>query len=218
MVLEFRSWLDWMDEGMADVNQLADFKGPMAYIMPGFEIWSTNLGICMLLLLTDRCLIAPLWDAPNPQAKSLMKNHEPNKPLISRARLTRAMLNCNNAGMTEPYWGNIDRFAGYVTLIFDLFTHFEQDTTAGKAFGANLWTVPWFFQAGYAVYVTHFMLGNLSSNRYWVCGLLMVFSWMSFNYFALPITGLLIADMAPHGHTARLRKLPLVFFDPKHLN
>ncbi|KAG0146785.1 hypothetical protein CROQUDRAFT_656973 [Cronartium quercuum f. sp. fusiforme G11] len=208
---------------------------------PLYVFRSTNLGICMLLLLTGRCLIAPLWDAPNPQAKLLMKNHDPNKPLISWARLTRAMLvrpfrfilpvlsiaalqwglasggdnrltkNCNNAGMTEPYWGNIDRFAGYVTLVFDLFTYFEQDTTAGKAFGANLWTVPWFFQAGYAVYVTHFMLGNLSSNRYWVYGLLMVFSWTSFNYFALPITGLLIADMAAHGHTARLRKLPLVF-------
>lgn len=169
----------------------------------------------MLLLLTGRCLIAPLWDAPNPLAKNLMKNQDPHKPLISWARLTRAMLirpfrfilpvlsiaalqwglasggdnratkNCNNAGITEFYWANIDRFSGYVTLVFDLFTYFEQDTPAGKAFGANLWTVPWFFQSSYAVYVTHFMLGNLSSNRYWVYGILMFFSWTSLNYFAV---------------------------------
>lgn len=74
------------------------------------------------------------------------------------------------------------------------------------------------------------MLGNLPSNRYWVYGILMFFSWTSLNYFAvrlftispfcqftdlnhsfiflqLPITGLFIADMAAHGQTARLRKL-----------
>ncbi|EGG12604.1 uncharacterized protein MELLADRAFT_76238 [Melampsora larici-populina 98AG31] len=204
---------------------------------PLYIFRSTNLGICMLLLLSGRSLIAPLWDAANPHAKLLMKHQDPLKPLISWARLTRAMLirpfrfilpvlaiaalqwglasggdnratkNCNNAGMNEPYWANIDRFAGYVTLVFNLFTYFEQDTIAGKAFGANLWVTPWFFQSSYAVYVTHFMLGNLPSNRYWVYGILMFFSWTSLNYFALPITGLFIADMAAHGQTARLRKL-----------
>lgn len=79
-----------------------------------------------------------------------MKNQDPNKPLISWARLTRAMLirpfrfllpvlavaalqwglasggdnratrDCNRAGMTEPYWANVDRFAGFMTLFFDL--------------------------------------------------------------------------------------------------
>ncbi|KAI8457063.1 hypothetical protein BY996DRAFT_4578843 [Phakopsora pachyrhizi] len=205
---------------------------------PLYIFRSTNLGISMLLLLSGRCLIAPLWDAPNPQAK-FSKNQSPTKPLVSWARLTRAMLirpfrfllpvvavaalqwrlasggddratrKCNEAGMTEPYWSNIDRFAGLVTLLFDLFTYFEQDTVAGKAFGANLWTVPWFFQASYAVYVIHFMLGNLSSNRYWVYGILMLFSWTSLNYFAIPITGLFIADMAAHGQTAKLRKMPI---------
>ena len=46
------------------------------------------------------------------------------------------------------------------------FTFYESDTLAGQTFSGNLWTVPWFFQSSYAVYVTHFMLGNLSSNRY----------------------------------------------------
>ncbi|WAQ85581.1 hypothetical protein PtA15_6A209 [Puccinia triticina] len=216
-----------------------DYK-PLQRGSPLYIFRSTNLGVSMMLLLSGRCLIAPLWDAPTPHAKLLMKNQDPNKPLISWPRLTRAMLirpfrfllpvlavaalqwglasggdgratrNCNNAGMTEPYWANIDRFAGFMTLFFDLFTYFEVDTIAGKAFGANLWTVPWLFQSSYAVYVTHFMLGNLPSNRYWVYGILMAFSWTSLNYFALPITGLLIADMAAHGHIAKLRKMPMV--------
>ncbi|KAA1101873.1 hypothetical protein PGT21_031900 [Puccinia graminis f. sp. tritici] len=216
-----------------------DYK-PLQRGSPLYIFRSTNLGISMMLLLSGRCLIAPLWDAPTPHAKLLMKNQDPNKPLISWPRLTRAMLirpfrfllpviavaalqwglasggdgratrNCNNAGMTEPYWANIDRFAGFMTLFFDLFTYFEVDTIAGKAFGANLWTVPWLFQSSYAVYVTHFMLGNLPSNRYWVYGILMAFSWTSLNYFALPITGLLIADMAAHGQIAKLRKMPMM--------
>lgn len=45
--------------------------------------------------------------------------------------------------------------------------------------------MPWFFQASYCVYVTHFMLGNLSSNRYWVYGILIFFSWTSYNFFAV---------------------------------
>ncbi|MBW0524628.1 hypothetical protein O181_064343 [Austropuccinia psidii MF-1] len=206
---------------------------------PLYIFRSTNLGISMLLILSGRSLIAPLWDPPNPNAK-LSKNFDPTKPLVSWSRLTRAMLirpfrfifpvisiaalqwglasggdhrltkKCNEAGMTEPYWANIDRLAGLMTLIFDLFTYFEVDTIAGKAFGANLWTVPWFFQSSYAVYVTHFMLGNLPSNRYWVYAILITFSWTSLNYFALPLTGLVIADMAAHGHTAKLRKLNLI--------
>lgn len=207
---------------------------------PLYIFRSTNLGISILLVLSGRSLIAPLWDSPSPHTKLLIKNQDPNKPLISWPRLTRAMLirpfrfllpvisiaalqwglasggdnratrNCNRAGMTEPYWANIDRLAGFMTLLFDLFTYFEVDTIAGKAFGANLWTVPWFFQSSYAVYVTHFMLGNLPSNRYWVYGILMFFSWTSLNYFSLPITGLLIADMAAHGQIAKLRKMPMV--------
>ncbi|POW16320.1 hypothetical protein PSTT_01527 [Puccinia striiformis] len=216
-----------------------DYK-PLQRGSPLYIFRSTNLGISMMLILSGRCLIAPLWDAPSPHAKLLMKNQDPNKPLISWARLTRAMLirpfrfllpviavaalqwglasggdnratkNCNNAGMTEPYWANVDRFAGFMTLFFDLFTYFEVDTIAGKAFGGNLWTVPWLFQSSYAVYVTHFMLGNLPSNRYWVYGILMAFSWTSLNYFALPITGLLIADMAAHGQIAKLRKMSMI--------
>lgn len=63
------------------------------------------------------------------------------------------------------------------------FTFYESDTLAGQTFSGNLWTVPWFFQSSYAVYVTHFMLGNLSSNRYWVYAILCFFSWTTYNYF-----------------------------------
>ena len=115
---------------------------------------------------------------------------------------SNAVADCNAAGMDQPYWGLIRNFAGYTTYIYDLvscravvvlplysyacfaqFTFYEQDTRAGRTFGANLWTVPWFFQSSYAVYVTHLMVGNLSSNRYWVYALLCVLSWCTYNYF-----------------------------------
>jgi len=64
------------------------------------------------------------------------------------------------------------------------------------------------------------MLGNLSSNRYWVYGALAFFSWCTFNFFAvrpcpvrapltsqLAIIGLALADMAVHGEWAKLQRL-----------
>lgn len=238
--LKFFAALLVMNGTLFDAVLTPNDYAPIQRGSPLYIFRSTNLGISLLLVLSGRCLIAPLWDAPPGHGKQLMKNQDPNKPLISWHRLTRAMLirpfrflfpviavaalqwglasggsgratrNCNRAGMTEPYWANIDRFAGFITLFFDLFTYFEVDTIAGKAFGANLWTVPWFFQSSYAVYVTHFMLGNLPSNRYWVYGIMIAFSWTSLNYFALPLTGLFIADLAAHGHIAKMRKMPML--------
>lgn len=104
------------------------------------------------------------------------------------------------------------------------FTDYEQDTLAGQTFAGNLWTMPWFFQSGFAVYVTHLMLGNLSSNRYWIYGVLAFFSWTTYNYFfvrtgpearsttllmpsspQLAFIGLAIADMHAHGHLHTIR-------------
>ncbi|GAA95226.1 uncharacterized protein L969DRAFT_92511 [Mixia osmundae IAM 14324] len=116
---------------------------------------------------------------------------------------------CNAVGMDEPYWSSIRNFAGYSTLIFNLFTYYEQDTMSGQTFAGNLWTAPWFFQASYAVYTIHMMLGNLSSNRYWVYGILAFFSWTTFNYFALAIIGLVFADMAAHGQFQKVKKWPM---------
>ncbi|KDE09630.1 hypothetical protein MVLG_00037 [Microbotryum lychnidis-dioicae p1A1 Lamole] len=188
---------------------------------------STGLGITFLLLLSGRSLVTPLWDVPSPSSGSKSKG-----ALISWARLTRAMMirpfrfilpvcsivalqwglsssgrthNCNKVGMDEPYWGLVGSFAGYATLVFNLFTTYESNTLAGKTFGANLFTSPWFFQSSYAVYVTHMMLGNLSSNRYWIYALLGLFSWTTFNYFAIAIIGLVFADMHAHGHLHRIR-------------
>lgn len=85
---------------------------------------------------------------------------------------------------------------------------FVVDTTTAKAFGSNLWFTPWIFDSSYCAYVrllqwlssfdwtrtdcfpstlqvTHIMLGNLSSNRYYVYFLLGFFSWCSFNFFAV---------------------------------
>lgn len=154
-----------------------------------------------------RSLITPLWDVPSATSAAGAKS---GTALISWARLTRAMLvrpfrfilpvlviialqwgvaatgktsNANAVGMDEPYWGLITNFAGYCTLVFDLFTYYEWTTLAGKTFAANLWTNAWFFQGSYCAYVCHFMLGNLSSNRYWVYGIIAFFSWTTFNYF-----------------------------------
>lgn len=70
------------------------------------------------------------------------------------------------------------------------------------------------------------MLGNLSSNRYWVYALLAFFSWTTYNYFyvsggytrtkniqklnsfafhQVAILGLILADMHAHGHLHRIR-------------
>jgi hypothetical protein len=40
------------------------------------------------------------------------------------------------------------------------------------------------------------MLGNLSSNRYWVYGLLAFFSWTSFNYFYVRTLNLVVAKLS----------------------
>ncbi|KAI5480058.1 hypothetical protein MNV49_002023 [Pseudohyphozyma bogoriensis] len=196
---------------------------------------STGLGITFLLLLSGRSLITPLWDVPTPSSQPGAPKAK--SALISWARLTRAMLvrpfrfilpvlavialqwglgatgktsNCNAVGMDEPYWNLISTFSGYCTLVFDVFTYYEYDTLAGQTFAGNLWTNAWFFQAGYAVYVTHLMLGNLSSNRYWVYGIMAFFSWTTYNYFFAAILGLALADMHAHGHLHRIRtKWPL---------
>ncbi|GAA6049559.1 hypothetical protein JCM3770_000847 [Rhodotorula araucariae] len=205
---------------------------------PLYIVRSTNLGWVFLLVLLGRSLVTPLWDVPSPTAAAQASGAaKPNTALISWARLTRAMLvrpfrfllpalaivglqwglvnnanthNCNNVGMDEPYWGLISNFAGYCTLIFDLFTTYETTTIAGQTFAGNLWTMPWFFQASYAVYVVHLMLGNLSSNRYWIYALIAFFSWTTYNYMFVAILGLVIADMHAHGHLHRIRtKWPL---------
>lgn len=49
------------------------------------------------------------------------------------------------------------------------------------------------------------MLGNLSSNRYWVYFLVGFFSWCTYNYMFVAILGLVIADMHAHGHLHRIR-------------
>ncbi|GAA5932242.1 hypothetical protein JCM3775_001170 [Rhodotorula graminis] len=200
---------------------------------PLYIVRSTNLGWVFLLILLGRSLVTPLWDVPSPAAATQLNGGvKANTALISWARLTRAMLvrpfrfilpvlvvvglqwglannantaNCNNVGMDEPYWGLITNFAGYATLVFDLFTTYETTTIAGQTFAGNLWTNPWFFQASYAVYVTHLMLGNLSSNRYWVYGIIAFFSWTTYNYMFVAVLGLVIADMHAHGHLHRIR-------------
>lgn len=85
------------------------------------------------------------------------------------------------------------------------FTVYETNTIAGQTFAGNLWTMPWFFQSSYAVYTVHFMLGNLSSNRYWVYAIVAFFSWTTYNYFFVAILGLVIADMHAHGHLHTIR-------------
>ncbi|BGO94607.1 RHTO0S01e13850g1_1 [Rhodotorula toruloides] len=198
---------------------------------PLYIVRSTNLGWTFLLVLMGRSLITPLWDVPSPSAPAAA-GAQPKSALISWARLTRAMLvrpfrfilpvlavvavqwgvaangdtaNCNNVGMDEPYWRLVSNFAGYCTLVFDLFTTYETSTIAGQTFAGNLWTNPWFFQASYAVYVIHLMLGNLSSNRYWVYALIGFFSWTTYNYIFAALLGLVIADMHAHGHLHKIR-------------
>ncbi|GAA5857075.1 hypothetical protein JCM8547_007946 [Rhodosporidiobolus lusitaniae] len=199
---------------------------------PLYIVRSTGLGWTFLLMLLGRSLITPLWDVPSPNAPAQANGAKPKGALISWARLTRAMLvrpfrfilpvlavvalqwglaananthNCNNVGMDEPYWGLVSRFAGYCTLVFDLFTTYEYDTLAGQTFAGNLWANPWLFQASYAVYTTHLMLGNLSSNRYWVYALVAFFSWCTYNYMFVAVLGLVLADMHAHSHLHNIR-------------
>ncbi|GAA5972274.1 hypothetical protein JCM11641_002385 [Rhodosporidiobolus odoratus] len=226
----FAAWVvlngTYFDATLSDNDYTAIQRDSPLYI-----VRSTGLGWTFLLLLMGRSLVTPLWDVPSPHAPATT-NGKPNTALISWARLTRAMLvrpfrfilpiiaivalqwglaannnthNCNNVGMDEPYWGLISRFAGYATLVFNLFTIYEADTVAGQTFAGNLWTAPWFFQASYAVYTTHLMLGNLSSNRYWVYGLIAFFSWTTYNYMFIAILGLVLADMHAHGHLHKIR-------------
>ncbi|GAA5891114.1 hypothetical protein JCM6882_006426 [Rhodosporidiobolus microsporus] len=227
----FAAWVvlngTYFDATLSDNDYTAIQRSSPLYI-----VRSSGLGWTFLLLLMGRALVTPLWDVPSPSAPAAPGSKQPNSALISWARLTRAMLvrpfrfilpviavvalqwglaananthNCNNVGMEEPYWGLISRFAGFCTLVFDLFTTYEYDTIAGKTFAGNLWTNAWFFQGSYAVYTTHLMLGNLSSNRYWVYGLVALFSWTTYNYFFIAIIGLVIADMHAHGHLHKIR-------------
>lgn len=54
------------------------------------------------------------------------------------------------------------------------------------------------------------MLGNLSSARYWIYGILGFFMWTTNNYFCVALIGLVFTDIAVHGHFARMRKWPFM--------
>lgn len=54
------------------------------------------------------------------------------------------------------------------------------------------------------------MLGNLSSARYWIYGILAFFMWTTNNYFTPAIIGLTLTDIAVHGHFARMKKWPFM--------
>ncbi|KAK4055191.1 hypothetical protein OIV83_000471 [Microbotryomycetes sp. JL201] len=224
----FAAWLvlngTFFDAAIEDNDYTAIQRSSPLYL-----VRSSGLGITFLLMLSGRSLVTPLWDVPTPSSNAAAKT---NTALISWARLTRAMIvrtfrfvlpvisivalqwglsssgrtsNSNAVGMDEPYWGLVQNFAGFCTLVFNLFTFYEYDTLAGQTFAGNLWTNPWFFQSSFAVYVIHMMLGNLSSNRYWIYAVLALCSWCTYNYFFAAILGLILADMHAHGHLHRIR-------------
>jgi len=189
-------------------------------------------------MILGRALSAPLWDIPASAATGASTTYgSSGAPTIAFSRLTRAMLtrifrfilpvmviaaliwalgatnatkDCNAAGMQQPYWNLIGRFAGWTTIIFNSFFYFEYLTSAAQTFSANLWTNAWFWQSSYAVYICHMMLGNLSSARYWIYGILAFFMWTTNNYFAVAIVGLTLTDIAIHGHFARMKKWPFM--------
>ncbi|KAM0793491.1 hypothetical protein ACM66B_000931 [Microbotryomycetes sp. NB124-2] len=224
----FAAWLvlngTFFDAAIEDNDYTAIQRSSPLYL-----VRSSGLGITFLLMLSGRSLVTPLWDVPTPNSNAAAKT---NTALISWARLTRAMIvrtfrfilpviaivalqwglsssgrtsNSNAVGMDEPYWGLVQNFAGFCTLVFNLFTFYEYDTLAGQTFAGNLWTNPWFFQSSFAAYVIHIMLGNLSSNRYWIYAVLALCSWCTYNYFFAALLGLVLADMHAHGHLHRIR-------------
>ena len=54
------------------------------------------------------------------------------------------------------------------------------------------------------------MLGNLSSARYWIYGILAFFMWTTNNYFCVAIVGLVLTDISVHGHFSRMKKWPFM--------
>ena len=98
---------------------------------------------------------------------------------------TNATKDCNAAGMQQPYWNLVRNFAGYMTLVFNSFSAFSYQTQMAQYFAGNLWTNAWFFQASFCVYICHMMLGNLSTARFWIYGILIFFMWTTYQYFAV---------------------------------
>jgi len=203
---------------------------------PVYIFRSFGLGLTFFLMILGRALTAPLWEVTASNANG-SKFGASNGPSISFPRLTRAMLtrtarfvlpvmviaalqwalgatnatkDANAAGIQQPYWNLIRSFSGYVTIIFNCFTAFEYDTPSGQAFAGNLWTNAWLFQSSFAVYIVHMMLGNLSSARYWIYGILGFFMWTTENYFCAALIGAVLSDMAAHGQFARVRKWPFM--------
>lgn len=207
---------------------------------PAYIFRSFGLGLTFLLLILGRALSAPLWDIPHGRTSPDAKYGVAEAPTISFPRLTRAMLtrtfrfilpvlvvtallwglgasnatkDSQPAGMQPagwPYWYQISSFAGYVTVVFNCFSAFEFQTNAAKVFAGNLWTNAWFFQSSFAVYLVHMMLGNLSSARYWIYGILAFFMWTTNNFFCIALIGLMFSDLAAHGQFTRIKKWPIL--------
>lgn len=208
---------------------------PIQRSSPLYIFRSFGLALSFFLVILGRALSAPLWDIPTGRSSPDQIKNASSSPSIAFTRLTRAMLirpfrfllpvlvvtallwglggsnatkDCNAAGMQQPYWNLISRFAGYVTIVFDCFSTFDYQTNIAKTYAGNLWTNAWFFQSSYAVYLCHLMLGNLASSRYWIYLILGFFMWTTNNFFCLALIGMVMSDMAAHGHWAKIRKQP----------
>ncbi|KAI8822985.1 uncharacterized protein EV422DRAFT_494507 [Fimicolochytrium jonesii] len=100
-------------------------------------------------------------------------------------------------------WCSIGGFSGLITFIVDLFTF--NGPAAAEKMGSMLWTVTWFMEGSYAVYLTAFLTAQLASNRYVVFATLMAFSWVTYSWNWVFLLGYVICDMKAHGHFHRPR-------------
>ncbi|KZT51943.1 hypothetical protein CALCODRAFT_487531 [Calocera cornea HHB12733] len=213
--LKFLCGLIAMNAAFLAITQ--EEPGAVIRSSPLYVVRSANVAVQGLLLLSGRSLPIPL-----PHASPLLSLSLVTRPLrflppvivvlilqwgLCAGGHTGIMWNV--LAIDEPNWCGITNAAGFFTLLWGLFGSFSYNTGLGQAFGANLWSVPWFFQSSYFTYLLHIVVSALPSNRYWIFIALFCFTWSTFSYFTPALLGYMVYDMSTM-FLPRIRRMPLV--------
>ncbi|KZP01627.1 hypothetical protein CALVIDRAFT_559430 [Calocera viscosa TUFC12733] len=213
--LKFLCGLIAMNAAFLAITQ--EEPGAVVRASPLYVTRSANVAVQGLLLLSGRALPIPL-----PHASPLLSLSLVTRPLrfvppvivvlvlqwgLSSGGHTNIMWDV--LAIYPPQWSGITNAAGFFTLLWGLFGTYSYNTGIGEAFGANLWSVPWFFQSSYFTYLLHIVVSALPSNRYWIYIVLFCFTWSTFSYFTPALLGYVIYDMSTM-FLPRIRRMPLV--------